>query len=48
MLEMRFGLAHVYRNVQPKLAGVRKENKNLGQAILADIESIQWIYIPKM
>ena len=35
--------AHVYRNVRPKLAGVRKENKDLGEAILADIESIQWM-----
>ena len=34
--------AHVYRNIRPKLAGVRVTNKVLGASILADIESIQW------
>ena len=31
------------RNVRPKLASVRKVNKELGNCILADIEAIQWM-----
>ena len=33
--------SHTYRNVWPKVA--RKENKELGESILSDIESIQWM-----
>ena len=35
--------SHTYRNVRPKLATIRKENKELGESILSDIESIQWM-----
>ena len=35
--------AHVFRNVRPKLAAIRKANLALGESILADIESIQWM-----
>ena len=33
----------MHRNVRPKLASVRKVNKELGNCILADIEAIQWM-----
>ena len=35
--------SHTYRNVRPKLATVRRENKELGESILSDVESIQWM-----
>ena len=35
--------SHVHRNVKPKLAGIRKINKALGEAILTHIEYIQWM-----
>ena len=35
--------AHVFRNIRPKLAAIRKANPALGASILADIESIQWM-----
>ena len=35
--------AHVFRNIRPKLAAIRKANPTLGASMLADIESIQWM-----
>ena len=35
--------AHVFRNIRPKLAAIRKANPALGESMLADIESIQWM-----
>ena len=35
--------AHVFRNIRPKLAAIRKANAALGASMLADIESIQWM-----
>ena len=35
--------SHVHRNVKPKLATIRKVNKSLGEAILNNIEDIQWM-----
>ena len=35
--------AHVFRNIRPKLAAIRKANPALGASMLADVESIQWM-----
>ena len=35
--------SHVYRNIRPKLASIRKTNKLLGESILSDIEALQWM-----
>ena len=35
--------SHVFRNIRPKLAAIRKANAALGASMLADIESIQWM-----
>ena len=35
--------SHVYRNIRPKLATIRKSNKLLGESILSDIEALQWM-----
>ena len=35
--------SHVFRNIRPKLAAIRKANVALGASMLADIESIQWM-----
>ena len=35
--------SHAYRNIHPKLAPIRTENKTLGESILSDIEAIQWM-----
>ena len=35
--------AHIFRNIKPKLAALRKVNKALGEAILRDIGDIQWM-----
>ena len=35
--------AHVFRNIRPKLAAIRKANPALGESMLSDIESIQWM-----
>ena len=35
--------SHVYRNIRPKLASVRKVNKDLAASILSDIEALQWM-----
>ena len=35
--------SHVYRNIRPKLASIRKVNKELGSSILSDIEALQWM-----
>ena len=35
--------SHVYRNIRPKLATIRKTNKLLAESILSDIEALQWM-----
>ena len=35
--------SHVYRNIRPKLASVRKVNNDLAASILSDIEALQWM-----
>ena len=35
--------SHVYRNIRPKLATIRKVNKLLAESILSDIEALQWM-----
>ena len=34
--------AHVFRNVTPRLGEVKKNNMEIGNAIMADIEFLQW------
>ena len=35
--------SHVYRNIRPKLASIRRANKLLAESILSDIEALQWM-----